>query len=181
MRQLALTAIGEDRPGIVAAVCRVVFEAGGNLRDTSMTILSGQFAMIVVVGVEPSLDLRTLDRAFDPVRKELGIEVFVRELSPSHLEAALGAEAEMALVQVMGPDRPGIVYRVADAMAKRSINISDVETRLAGDAAKPLYVVLMEVCLPPSVEAAALASDLAELGRELAVEITVRPVRTSTL
>ncbi|MBI4859899.1 MAG: hypothetical protein HY815_06505, partial [Candidatus Riflebacteria bacterium] len=76
VRQIALTAIGEDKPGIVAAVCRVLYETGGNLRDTSMTILSGEFAMILVVAVPRSLDVEELSRRFDPVRTQVGIAVF---------------------------------------------------------------------------------------------------------
>ena len=45
----AVTAVGADRPGIVAAVTGAFVDHGCNLEDSSMTILRGQFAMMLVV------------------------------------------------------------------------------------------------------------------------------------
>ena len=49
MGQFALSVVGRDRPGIVAEVSRVLFELGCNIEDSTCTILSGQFAMILVI------------------------------------------------------------------------------------------------------------------------------------
>ena len=40
---LALTAVGRDRPGIVAGLTGVLVESGGNVDDSQMSILHGQF------------------------------------------------------------------------------------------------------------------------------------------
>ena len=45
----ALSAIGQDRPGIVADVSGLIFECGGNLEDSSMTILGNQFALLILL------------------------------------------------------------------------------------------------------------------------------------
>ncbi len=45
-RFFAITAIGKDRPGIVAGVSKALYDLGTNIEDSSMTILSGEFAMI---------------------------------------------------------------------------------------------------------------------------------------
>ena len=37
-----LTLVGKDRPGIVAEVSQVLFEAGGNLGEASMARLGGK-------------------------------------------------------------------------------------------------------------------------------------------
>jgi len=47
--RFAVSVFGRDRPGIVAAVTGVLAGAGCNLEDTSMTILRGHFAMMLVV------------------------------------------------------------------------------------------------------------------------------------
>src|SRR5664280_1086412 len=52
MGALAITAIGDDRPGIVAAVTEVLVAVDANLEDTSMTILRGHFAMMLIVGCD---------------------------------------------------------------------------------------------------------------------------------
>ena len=55
MPRFAISIFGRDRPGIVAAVTRVLADAGCNLEDTSMTILRGK----VMVGFNP----RSIDEA----------------------------------------------------------------------------------------------------------------------
>src|SRR5207237_7212888 len=49
MAHFAVTAVGVDRPGIVAGLTGVFVEHGCNLEDCSMTILRGHFAMTLVV------------------------------------------------------------------------------------------------------------------------------------
>ena len=41
---VAVTAVGADRPGIVAAVSRALYDVGGNIEDSRMAILGGHFA-----------------------------------------------------------------------------------------------------------------------------------------
>ncbi|MBW3611674.1 MAG: GHKL domain-containing protein [Actinobacteria bacterium] len=55
MAHVAVTAIGTDRPGIVARVTGVLVEHGGNLEDSAMTILGGHFAIMLVVEVPDDL------------------------------------------------------------------------------------------------------------------------------
>jgi glycine cleavage system transcriptional repressor len=185
MRQIVVTAIGRDRPGIVAAVCRVLYEAGGNLRDTSMTILSGEFAMILVVGIPRALDVPVLDRRFDLLRRDLAIELFVKELHearPMPSGRPEDQQRDVFLVTVSGADQPGIVCRIAEAMARLDVNITDMETRvLAEDTAKPVYMMMMEVVPPARVDMAALTHELEALGRDLSVEVSVRALDAAAL
>jgi len=182
VRLIALTALGEDRPGIVAGVCRVLYEIGGNLRDTSMTILSGQFAMILVVTVPRTLDLGDLSLRFDPVRRDVGIEIFVKELPEAPDRAAPATEQkDTYLVKVMGADRPGIVYRVADVMARSGINIKDVETRITDEDQNSVYIVLMEVVSGADTRMSEVEVELRRLAEELTVEISVQPIECTVL
>jgi glycine cleavage system transcriptional repressor len=181
MRQLAITAIGEDRPGIVAGVCRVRFEAGGNLRDTSMTILSGQFAMILIVAVPRALEVAQLEKLFEPARRELGIALIIRELPEGQPMPSGRPEVDGYLVTVAGADKPGIVYRVAEEMARHGINITDLNTRILAEDRQPVYLMMMEVIPPPDVNMDQLGHQLAEIGRRLSVEVQVRPLDTAAL
>lgn len=181
MRQIAITAVGEDRPGIVAGVCRVLYEAGGNLRDTSMTILSGQFAMILIVSVPPGLELAHLEPHLETARRDLGISTFVRELPEGQPMRSGRPEVDEYLVTVAGADHPGIVYRVAEMMARRGVNITDLNTRVLSEDRRPVYLMLMEVIPPAGLDMDGLGRELTELGRQLSVEVQVRPLDTAAL
>jgi glycine cleavage system transcriptional repressor len=49
MKRYLLTAAGRDRPGLVAAVSKILFEEGCNLEDSAMTRLQGEFAILLIL------------------------------------------------------------------------------------------------------------------------------------
>src|SRR5512134_2539474 len=51
-QHVILTAIGADRPGLVDEVSQFIFERGGNIEDSRMVNLRGQFAIMLLVGGE---------------------------------------------------------------------------------------------------------------------------------
>ena len=52
-----LTAIGEDRPGLVDEVSEFVFARGGNVEDSRMANLHGQFAIVMLIsGGQDAID-----------------------------------------------------------------------------------------------------------------------------
>ena len=47
-----LSAIGKDRPGIVADVSEVIYECGGNIEDSNMGLLRTHFALLILFSAE---------------------------------------------------------------------------------------------------------------------------------
>src|SRR6266540_6701213 len=106
MRHFALSAVGRDRPGIVAAVSRILLDRGLNVEDSQMTILCGHFTMMLVVSAADDLDEDALRADLDRVRDELGLEsVSLADVE----EVGLAAQPSPShVVTVYGPDHPGI-------------------------------------------------------------------------
>ena len=50
--QLAVTVIGRDRPGIIADTTRLLAGLGANLEDSTMSILRGHFAMVLLAAAD---------------------------------------------------------------------------------------------------------------------------------
>lgn len=174
---VAVTAIGADRPGIVAAVSRVLFEHSGNIEDSRMAMLGGHFAMMLVVSLPEGSDAAVLERALGAEARELGLIVTVRpvaEISDEH------AEGTPWIFSVYGADRPGIVYRVTNTLAAAGVNIEDLATHVIGGET-PVYVMIIEGTLPPSTDAAALEGDLKAIASGLSVDLSMHPVDADTL
>ncbi len=49
MPQLILTAVGPDRPGIVGELTAMIHSAGGNILDSRMVNLRGEFAILILL------------------------------------------------------------------------------------------------------------------------------------
>ncbi len=178
MAHFAVTAFGADRPGIVAAVTRAFVDHGCNLEDSSMTILRGQFAMMLVVDAPPGVGAGELEYALATPAAELDLVVTVR---PASDEADDLADAVCWTVSVHGADRPGIVHGVAALLAERSVNIVDLSTRVVGAPDRPLYTMVLEVTLPPGVDPHRLEGELEATARELGVTCRLHPTEADIL
>ena len=170
MRHLALSALGRDRPGIVAAVTAALLRHELNVEDSQMTILRGHFAMVLVVSGADSLDVAALRRDLEGVGRELGLEaVSLAEVA----EAGGGHPEPTHIISVYGADHPGIVHAAARAVADGGGNITDLNTRLSEEGDPALYVLMMEVTAAPH-RVAALREALEAVGRDEGVEVTLR-------
>ena len=157
MPHVAVTAFGADRPGIVAAATKVFVERGCNLEDTSMTILRGHFAMMLIVDTPAGLTPGELERALAGTAAELDLVVAVRALDD---EVPVSPPGEAWTVSVYGVDRPGIVHRISALLA-------------IGDQARPAYAMLLEVTVPAELEVEELGGRLRALASELGVECSL--------
>jgi glycine cleavage system transcriptional repressor len=175
---VAVTAVGADRPGIVAAVTAVLVEQGCNLEDTSMTILRGHFAMMLVVDAPPGLAPSDLEAALVAAAGAFELVVTVR---PIDEEVSASPAGEPWTVSVYGADRPGIVHGVASLLAAEGVNIVDLATRVIGDPSQPVYAMVLEVTVPPSVDPVDLDTRLKALLADLGVDGSLHPADADIL
>ena len=178
MGHYAVSAVGADRPGIVAAVTGVFLEHGCNLEDTSMTILRGHFAMMLVVAAPDGLQQQALEEALAGPAAELELVVAVRAIDD---DVPVSPEGDSWTVSVYGADRPGIVHRVASLLADSGVNIVDLTTRVIGDADRPVYAMILEVTLPVGTPGTDLQRELAALASDLGVECSLHPSEADIL
>jgi glycine cleavage system transcriptional repressor len=178
MAHVAISAIGADRPGIVAEVTGVLVRSGCNLEDTSMSILRGHFAMMLVVAVPDGVSADSLEAALAPVAATLELVVVVRPIDDS---VPTSPEGGAWTVSVYGADRPGIVHEVTAFLARTESNIVDLTTRVIGDAERPVYAMFIDVTIPAGCDVEGWQAGLAELAGRLGVSCTARPADSDIL
>jgi glycine cleavage system transcriptional repressor len=176
----AVTAVGADRPGIVAAVTGAFADHGCNLEDSSMTILRGQFAMMLVVDAPAGVGAGDLEGALAPPASALGLVVTVRPAAEP-VTGRAGPEMGSWTVSVHGADHPGIVHGVAALLAGQSVNIVDLSTRVVGGDGGPAYTMVLEVTLPPEVDPRDLERRLDDTAAELGVTCRLHPSEADIL
>ena len=173
MPHVAVTALGADRPGIVAKVTGVLMQHGGNLEDTAMTNLGGHFAMMLIVDVPTAETAEVLEAALTAEVGGLGLTVAVRPIAELADEGT-GTGSSWAL-SLYGADKPGIVHRVTQLLADHGANIVDLSTRVVGPGPEHAYVLLLELDLPSDADVERLRHELASLAAEMGVEAHLRP------
>ncbi len=174
MQHFALTIVGRDRPGIVAQVTEILFNLGCNIADSSCSILGGQFAMILIISHPQFTGRDSFGEAFRPL-EDADLTVALRVLKPGG-EVPPHFEGEICMISVYGADRPGIVYRVAQVLGAKRINITDLNTKLVGSEQRPVYVMILEAILPAGVSEQEVDVWMTPLREQLQVDINVRTI-----
>jgi glycine cleavage system transcriptional repressor len=176
MGHFALSAVGRDRPGIVAAMSEVLLRHSANIEDSQMSILRGHFAMMLVVAVPDDADAAALRQELSEAGRSLELEAVA--LSPLE-EVDPATEPEPShIVTVYGVDHPGIVHAVTAALAERGVDITDLTTRVVGEDAEPIYALMMEVAVPAGEDVDAV---LEAVAADQNVDATVRPIEDEAL
>lgn len=162
-----LTAIGDDRAGLVAALAEVIAAHGGNWERSQMAELAGKFAGIVVVSV-PAERTDQLTRAL----RSLG---GLLEISTHPGVEAEPTAGEVLTIDLLGTDRPGIVHEVSAVLHRHQLSIDTIETttREAPMAGGQLFEAHVVVRVSQGADPAAMRADLERLADELLVDITV--------
>jgi len=166
MASLVLTAIGDDRAGLVSALADVVTEHDGNWERSQMAELAGKFAGIVLVTVPDG-------RADDLV---VALQALAGVLDVhAHTGGAEVTDAQRFTLHLLGNDHPGIVRELSKALAQNGVSIDQLTTatREAPMAGGILFEADAVLEAPASVDSGELAAALEELAGELMVDIAL--------
>jgi glycine cleavage system transcriptional repressor len=169
-----ITAIGpRDRPGIIAALTEAVYAIGGNLDDATMTRLHGAFANMLSARVEDDAALEALKEKLDVVSKRLELAITIDLIPDAHDD-----ELPDHQINLYGADRPGIVFEVTNLLCELGVNITDLDTRLAGAPGKGIYLMLLETS---GGDWNIVPQRLAEVAIKLGVEVSTREIQSEAL
>jgi glycine cleavage system transcriptional repressor len=173
MAHFALSAIGRDRPGIVAGVTGTLLEHEFNIEDSQMAILRGHFTMTLIVSAPEQIDLPQVRADLERTREALGLDaITVSRVA----ETPTDDSGPSHIVTVYGADHPGLVHALSSELAHAHVNVTDLNTRLVDRDGDPLYVMMLEVSVPAGLGDRELKALLAGVGREQEVEVSVRPL-----
>ena len=164
MRNIIISAIGTDRPGIVSKLSGVITSHGGNVEESRMSRLGSDFAIIMLVTVAPDWE-ESLEVALKSIT-ELTITTKPTKL----IQVGDGRKYK---IDLSGADNEGIVKVLSKYLAKKSINILEMETHIshAPVSGTPLFNLNASILVPGGVEEKEIQSDLSQIAQDLGVEI----------
>ncbi len=168
-KMLSLSAIGKDKTGIVSSISEILFKLGCNIEDSTMTLLSGQFAVILLLDCPKNSDISKIKRSLNSSMKKLGLSYSLTEVDKPKINKKNFGDY---IIAVYGSDRVGIVYNVSKYLADKKINITDVQTKMSGKKDK-VNIMLLEVNIPKTLKIEIVKQNLKQLAKKLNVEIFV--------
>ncbi|MGD8430243.1 MAG: glycine cleavage system protein R [Ectothiorhodospiraceae bacterium] len=171
---LVVTAVGEDRAGLVDELARVVADTGCNIEDSRMTVLGGDFAVILLAEGRWN-ELAKLEAALPGVARRLALTINCKRTSPARRQGDLLPYT----VEVVSMDQPGIVQQLAAFFGTREINIRDMATTSykAAHTGTPMFSVQITVDVPAAMHIARLREDFMDFCDQLNLDAIIEPAK----
>lgn len=156
---LVLSALGSDRPGIVNQLAKLAASSGCNIDDSRMTVLGGEFAVLMLVSGQ-SQAIAAMEKTVPDVGAQLGLMLLCKRTQPKQPQPS----ARPYRIEVSALDQPGLVHELADFFSSRHINIEalDTTTYSAPHTGSQMFGLQMTVNIPSTVSVPSLREEFLE-------------------
>ena len=166
-----ITFIGDDRPGLVEQLSRVIEDNRGNWHESRLSQLGGKFAGLILVtlpgddGDKLENELRGISASGLSVRVTPSIEGFSFDVSTG------------ITLTVIGPDRLGIVREISRALSSHQVNVVEMDSEVSSApmSGEMLFKARIDAEIPPTLELDDLADALDEIANQMALDIELEP------
>ncbi len=171
---LVISALGNDRPGIVDKLSKAILDEGCNIADSRMTVLGGEFAILLLIEGNWNT-LSKLESAVPDLGDRLGLTMIAKRTG----ERAPSADLLPYAVDVVALDHPGIVHHLASFFSQRNINIEDMVTTsyAAAHTGTPMFSVHMSVGIPANIHIGTLRDEFMEFCDSLNLDAVLEPIK----
>lgn len=171
---LVMSALGRDRVGIVDQISRAIFEQDCSITDSRMTVLGGEFAILVLIE-GPWNKLAKLEDQVEELQTRHELTIVTKRTEQRPTEANLLPYA----VDVVALDHPGIIYNLASFFSQRGINIEDMTsaTYSAAHTGTSMFSVHMSVGVPAKIQISALRDEFMDFCDAMNLDAVLEPIK----
>jgi len=173
MSKQVIAVLGPDRPGIIAAVSKLLFQLDCNIENVSQTILQTEFSGIFIVTTPEGLPVETLRGRLEEELSALSLHVHVKAVEPA-AGGSLQCPCEAFVITTQGPDRKGLVAGITEIIARYGVNVTRLQAVFKGGEDPGNNIMIYEVDVPGDIDPAAFHRDLRERAAELDLEISLQ-------
>jgi glycine cleavage system transcriptional repressor len=173
MKKIVISVLGQDRPGIIAAITKALFLADCNIENVSQTILQAEFSGIFIASIpadRSALDLRShLEKALMPLKQH----VYVKYLEYDKGDYPFD-ESEPFIIVTKGPDRKGLVAGITEVIAQYGANVTNMQAVFEGGDDPDKNIMIYEVDIPTQIDQQKFHEDLRNRANELGLNLSIQ-------
>ena len=168
-----LTVVGKDHPGIVAGIANTLYEYGCNIQELNQTVLSDEFAMILLLQPTRDINIKELDESLKRRCERLDVTHVLRTttIMPT---STMPPSKDKLIITVIGSDKIGIIAGVASALADMNINIVELSAKPYITHDLTQYAVVARVEVEEDMDMQSLNKALEDCAIMLSVDIKVQ-------
>jgi glycine cleavage system transcriptional repressor len=173
MNKVILSVLGHDRPGIVAAVAKVLYEQNCNIENVSQTILQTEFAGSFIVTLPSDLSLDGLRDMLLAEMVQMEMHVHIKPIADKSSVQASKA-CEPFVITTKGPDRKGLVAGISAVISAYGVNITNLQAVFKGGDEPGNNIMIYEVDIPVGIDLNDFCRDLRNKAEGLALDLSIQ-------
>lgn len=169
-KQMIISVMSKDRPGIVAEVTGAIYALNGDLADINQSVVCGYFTMIVSATFDGNISREDMISELYQINTKDRFEVSVKELDEGADLTRPEVLKESYIMTVQSPNKKGLVHGLGQFCTSHHINILDLATTLRDNT----YTMVLQLDLSNSTGIAKIEKDLARYNRDSGLNILLQ-------
>jgi glycine cleavage system transcriptional repressor len=159
MHSVVLLASGPDDKDILSIVSNEITKLHGNIEESRMTNLGGDFSLCSLVSLPMSTNPTAIVDTIRASLPDFTVEARVTSATPS---SASAEPSKMLAVDIEGPDQPAIVSTFSSILLKHNVTIRDLitDTSSAPFLGYNIFAMKSVIGVPIRADMNALEADL---------------------
>ena len=169
-KQMIISVMSQDRPGIIADITGAIYELEGDLADLSQSILFGYLTMILIANFAGPVTPENVIAQISQIKSQTTLDVLVRALNPAIEIAPSGLPKKTYIVTAQGKNRSGLVHGISSFCYHHAINILDLATTRTGDQ----YTMILQLDLDQAESLTQIRQALKAYGRQSGLTVVMQ-------
>jgi len=172
IKHIVISALGEDKLGIVNTLSKKILDAGGNVTDSRMTVLGEEFALLMLVTGSDSA-IEKIKALLPEIEQSLALTVIFKETG----SGAQGVASIPYFVEIVAMDNPGIVHEITEFLGNHHINVEELSTSSypAAHTGTIMFAMELSISIPATLNISTLKTAFFAYCDDLNLDATLVP------
>jgi len=169
-KQMIISVMSQDRPGIIADITGAIYELNGDLADLNQSILGGYLTMILIASFEEQVSRTDLLERISRIKSPTKLDVIVREMEMPIEIAQAGLPTKTYIMTAQGRNKSGLVHGLSSFCFHNNINIMDLATTRKDD----IYTMVLQLDLSKVESIADFRDALQKYGEQSGLNVLLQ-------
>jgi len=169
-KQMVISVMSKDRPGIVADITQAIYDLQGDLADLNQSVLHDYFTMILIASFNTEVTAEDIVAKFSHIKSDTKLEVVVKEAGEEIDTESVRQSDKIYIMTAQGKNKSGLVARLGAFCRDLNINILDLDTTLKDE----VYTMILQIDLSNAPSIDAIHADIESFEKETELKVVMQ-------
>jgi glycine cleavage system transcriptional repressor len=166
---LVVTAMGEDRPGLVSRLARLASDCDCNIVDSRMAIFGNEFTLIMMISGAWSA-ITKIESLLPNLSVELELMTIMKRTS-KHTAKNYISRIEVTFT---GEDQRGTMQKITEFLAAKNLDLAAVRSHADQEETTLSQSILLAINIPEHIDLQQFELDIHSLAGSLTLQCSIK-------